>query len=100
MVAGLYSSELMRFDPIGGKCITKVGGFQNPAGNACIVGEKIYSFTECDDSPCVEVYDILKNSFKVLWQGSSNDGKISFKKLGGCFPLVLYETIWHSFNNV
>ncbi|KAE8746421.1 hypothetical protein FOCC_FOCC006916 [Frankliniella occidentalis] len=94
-LTGCYSSDLMCYDPIREKSMRQIGSFQNPAGDACLVGSKIYSFSENNDVPCIEMYDIEANSFKVLWTGGAKDKNISFKKLGGCFPLILYETLWN-----
>ncbi|XP_034239153.1 kelch-like protein 12 isoform X2 [Thrips palmi] len=94
-LTGLYSEDLVRFDPEKDKCVKLVGRFQYTAGNVCLVGDKIYSFPEHNECPCVEVYNIRKNTFEVLFTGSPSSARISFKKLARhCFPLVLYETLW------
>lgn len=90
-LTGSYSPALMCFDPLVEKSIKCVGSFQNNAGDACLVGNMIYSFSEEDDRPYVEVYDIVEQTFKVIWTGNASDDKISFKKSGGCFSLVLYR---------
>lgn len=96
-LTGLYSEDVMRFDPDGEKNVKLVGRFQYPAGNVCLVGDKIYSFPEHNDCPCVEVYNIKKKTFEVLYTGSPSNGRISFKKPArNCFSLVLYETLWHA----
>lgn len=86
----------MCYDPIG-ESMKLVGRFQYPAGSVCLVGDKIYSFPEHNECPYVEVYNIKKNTFEVLFEGSPTNGRISFKKLARhSFPLVLYETLWRS----
>lgn len=81
----------MCFEPMGDRIIRRVGSFQNPAGDSCVVGDKIYSFSEENEKLCIEVFDIISGTFEISWTGTVTDSKISFKKLCGCFPLLLYE---------
>ncbi|XP_071447104.1 kelch-like protein 30 [Hetaerina americana] len=126
-LTGIYTTHLLRFSPkhavqqrsLGdGEELwvpERVGYFLNKALNTCIVGSKIYSFglpvdwqsSESEDSTdnsaekflAVEMYDIEKNIFELVWTGGPNERKLGngleikdfmTQHCAGCFSMIKF----------
>lgn len=92
-LVGRHSQSLVLYSPDGGDRgedklpYIVVGEFNLPTENACIIGNRIYSFS-AKDSCSVEMYDIPSNSFTVECRTSLNAPSVCH----GCFSLPFYRS--------
>ena len=92
-----HRNDLYKFDP--DKSFTKseneklefehLGKFCHSPQNVCLIEEIIYNFSD-DEKPTVEIFDVKKKEFKVVWQDEIGTMEFSSNFSFGCFPLVTF----------
>merc|ERR1712110_1164923 len=82
----------LRFSDSDNCDISLVGSFSSEAQNTCFVAQEgvIYNFNsdEFGDERMVETFDVIKNTFTVVWKELVSEWDFSPHYSLGCFPLV------------
>ena len=85
----------LRFSDSDNCDISLVGSFSSEAQNTCFVAQEgvIYNFNsdEFGDERMVETFDVIKNTFTVVWKELVSEWDFSPHYSLGCFPLVNYD---------
>nr|CAD7393060.1 unnamed protein product [Timema cristinae] len=75
-LTGLFTTVLVKFIPFQDTSMESVGDFRFPTVNVCLVGDNIYNFStdeENDGRLMVEVYDIIRKEFLIVWQSQQRE---------------------------